>query len=109
MTSVEIRKKFLAYRQYNLRGVDQVERGKQSPLHVYGREFQMPKEWMCALIIINITITVIIAATSASFLCQSFPPHYVLCIDVTSLALSLPLLPDFHFAFICVVFHSFTA
>jgi len=34
MTSVEIRKKFIACRQYNLRGVDQVEQEKQSPLHL---------------------------------------------------------------------------
>jgi len=31
MTSVEIRKKFLACHQYKLRGVDQVEWEKQSP------------------------------------------------------------------------------
>jgi len=35
MTSVEIKKKFFAYRQYKLRGVDQVEWEKQSPLHYY--------------------------------------------------------------------------
>jgi len=32
MTSVEIRKKFLAYRQYKLRGVDQVD---NKLVHVY--------------------------------------------------------------------------
>jgi len=34
MTSVEIKKKFLACRQYKLRGVDQVELEKQNPLNL---------------------------------------------------------------------------